>query len=111
VFQALDVWCDTAKLKPAEAAKLRRDLRWFGKRLPVPRKVPERAIFWLRLEAGVHFHRLWGLVRALRAGGAQPRLLRTDSPGAIVYQDEFQIAAIPERVVDPGPDQSQSEGA
>jgi hypothetical protein len=69
---------------------------WFRTHLPVPRHggIDHRAIFWFRPEARI-VSEMWHLVAILREEGVSVALRRTKLPGRIVYQDEFQIAAIP----------------
>jgi hypothetical protein len=69
---------------------------WFGKHLPIPRGNPidRRAIFWFRPHSRL-VREVWHLVAVLREQGVAVRLRRTSVPGRIVYDDPFQIAAIP----------------
>lgn len=76
-------------------------LTWFDENLPVPswRLIPERAQFWYRADAQKFVSRMWDLVWLLREGGLRVDVLKTSTPGRIVYGDEHQIAAIPDRRV------------
>jgi hypothetical protein len=69
---------------------------WFRTHLPVPRYggIDRRAIFWFHPHASI-VSEMWHLVAILREEGVPIALRRTNMPGRIVYQDEFQIAAIP----------------
>jgi hypothetical protein len=70
-------------------------LRWFNRRLPIPRRTTPRAIFWLRCDAGENVVKIWELVRLLRACGEVVTMMRSDDPGRIDYRDEFQVSAVP----------------
>ena len=75
---------------------LRSSLDWFNDNLPVPRlDDPDwRALFWFRPQSDV-VREMWQLVAILREEEVAVGLRYTKMPGRIVYQDEFQIAAIP----------------
>jgi hypothetical protein len=96
LFRALDVWVADARLPPAQRDKLRRDLAWFRRRLLAPPYLAPDAVFWFKSGATTHVHRLWSIVRLLRRSGARPHLLRCSDLGRIVYQDAFQVAAVPD---------------
>ncbi len=69
---------------------------WFGKHLPAPRMrdFDQRAIFWFRPCATI-VREIWHLVAALREEGVMVQRRWTRMPGRVVYEDDFQIAAIP----------------
>ncbi|REK18360.1 MAG: hypothetical protein DWQ37_04405 [Planctomycetota bacterium] len=75
---------------------LRESLRWFHRNLPAPWTDvrDRRAIFWFRSRSGV-VREIWHLVAILREEGVPVRKRSTQMPGRIVYDDAFQIAAIP----------------
>jgi len=73
---------------------------WYQDNLPVPsyfkkRKSDDPAICWFRVSAQARIGRLWELVHLLKEYGAFVRTIRTRNPGEIVYEDEYQIVAIP----------------
>ena len=69
---------------------------WFGSHLPVPRyrDIDKRAIFWFRPQSKI-VTEIWHLVAALKEEGVPVQLRWTRLPGRIIYDDRFQIAAIP----------------
>jgi hypothetical protein len=75
---------------------LREQLDWFSDNLPAPETywIDRRAIFWFHPQSTMVSH-MWQLTVMLRAEGLPVRVRRTDIPGRIVYQDKYQIAAIP----------------
>ena len=71
------------------------DLRdWFNQNLIAPH-VPERAIFWFRAEATECIGRIWEMVWILKSYDTPVWMMRSHSPGQIVYRDAFQVAALP----------------
>lgn len=78
-------------------------LAWFNEHLPVPPframqrsgKWTERAVCWFRPEAREAIQHVWDVVAILREHGTPVRLLATDRPGRILFEDLFQIVAEP----------------
>jgi hypothetical protein len=96
VFSAAYALLDSQLLSSADENQLRELLRWFGRNLPVPKKFDtDGAIFWFKSDAGDCARRIWGLVLALRQHSYHVDMFRTRRPGYVVYEDEFQVGAIP----------------
>jgi hypothetical protein len=78
---------------------------WFGVNLAKPERLawssrpnaPERAISWLKSSAKEHVLRLRELAALLRHKDVFVEELRTAKPGYVVYEDQYQVAAIPFR--------------
>ena len=72
---------------------------WFNENLKVPRLRPRhwRARFWFRSESNELLTRIWPLVNVMNEEGFYFHKIRTETPGRIIYSDQFQIAAIPKR--------------
>ena len=51
------------------------------------------AVCWFRAEAREPIGRLWDIVAVLREHGIPVRMVKTDRPGTIVYEDEYQVVA------------------
>jgi hypothetical protein len=84
------------ELDAGQARPLRDELSWFERHLPVPRRIDERSIFWFRSDAGEVATRVWQLVDLLVAHGWLIEVQRVRLfPGRVVYEDDYQIAAIP----------------
>jgi hypothetical protein len=80
-------------------------LLWFSDNLPVPDRfaasrhhhAKRSGISWIRTSASDHMQRL-RRIAALRHGvGIPVQELRTARPGYILYEDDFQIVALPFR--------------
>lgn len=77
--------------------------RWFDQHLPKPNRfnwssrpnAPRRAITWLKMSATEHVSRMREITSLLRHKDVDVDELRTEKPGYIVYEDQFQVAAVP----------------
>jgi hypothetical protein len=99
VFRAARQLQDDFDLTDEELETLRKSLGWFNDYLRVPRLRGKktRDVFWFRSTAQEMIDRIWDIVAIFQSAGLHVEKHRTDSPGAIVYSDEQQIAAIPRR--------------
>ena len=72
---------------------------WFNRNLSVPRLDADqwRCLFWFRCSAQEMIGRLWEMVSVLEDEGVFVTKVRTRRPGAIVYEDKYQVAAVPPR--------------
>lgn len=57
----------------------------------------EAAISWFKASAAGHIARAREVVQLLEQHNVQTRMLTTDRPGYVVYEDDFQIVAEPFR--------------
>jgi hypothetical protein len=71
-------------------------LRWFGENLHAP-EVTCRAIFWFKSDAAPCIGRIWEMIHVLTSHDHGVWMMRSDAPGRIVYEDDFQVAAVPYR--------------
>jgi hypothetical protein len=103
LFQALgDLEC-AGTLLPDEKQAHDEIYRWFRVHLKVPasftrsRKphAKEVAISWFKSTAVEHIRQMRLLAQILEMHGVHVKMLRTERPGYIVYEDEFQVAAQP----------------
>jgi hypothetical protein len=76
-------------------------LEWFREYLPIPRSeaITEEAVFWFKPDdrARACTCRIWELAYVLRSHGRLVQLHKTHHPGRIVFEDAYQVAAIPVR--------------
>ena len=71
-------------------------MEWFDENLPgPPEDVDQRAIFWFRASAKEASKRIWELNALLKENDIHISLIKTTKPGYILYEDEFQVGAIP----------------
>jgi hypothetical protein len=103
VFSALYALEKRGELAPYELEWFRAAEAWFDAHLRRPERfawssrpnAPGRAVTWLRASATEHVTRMRELVALLEHKSIAVEELRTDRPGYVVYQDEFQVAAMP----------------
>lgn len=76
---------------------------WFSNNLKKPERLslsarPHRknqAISWFRSTAAAHIQKMQEYRRLLELHGVAVEMIKTERPGYIVYEDEYQIAAYP----------------
>lgn len=90
---------DDGPLSSDEHEHLRLLLSWFTTNLPVPKVLNEvehrRAISWFKPCAKEAIQKMWELKELLEFHGFHANVLRTNDPGTIVYEDEWQVVAKP----------------
>ena len=72
-------------------------LDWLDEYLVAPYVDEPRAIFWLRDEWQIVLGHMWALATILREADEGVEVLTTSHPGYVVYEDPFQVAAVPFR--------------
>jgi hypothetical protein len=92
-------------LGPRVDRRVRESFDWFDEFLPVPPVVKTRreALSWFRREpAGAHeaaarepLRRAFLLATYLRASGIGVETVQTNVPGDVLYEDRWQIVAVP----------------
>jgi hypothetical protein len=103
IFQTLTELLDHEDIPAHTRDELHGVRDWFRRNLKAPRRLnrsrrPHRipkAICWFKPTAIEHIEKARSIVQALQELGVDVRMLKTNNPGYIVYQDEFQIAAEP----------------
>ncbi|MFB3105209.1 MAG: hypothetical protein ACE1ZA_09785 [Pseudomonadales bacterium] len=92
---------DSDQLQPHEEETLGNALRWLQKNVTIPKllKEPEneRAICWFKSAAEKPLANVWKIVHVLREHDVQVEMIKTLNPGAIIYEDGWQIAAKPHK--------------
>ena len=96
VFQAAYELRDAAGRGSVAGRMLRPLFEWFGENLRAP-DVRGGAIFWFKSDASDCISRIWEIVHVLRSHDHLVWMTRNDRPGRIVYEDAFQVAAVPFR--------------
>ena len=101
VITADRVLRDQDCLDPHQAVTVEATFEWFNAHIPCPPfqeklksgKWSHDAVAWFRPDAGEAIQRMWDLVAVLKDHGVPVRVLRTASPGLIVYRDDYQVVA------------------
>lgn len=105
LFQALSDLEYEGVLLEHEQAQYDGTYEWFRKHLRKPRSFTRSskphakkvALSWFKDTAIEHISKMHELIQILEAHGIVVDTLRTERPGYIVYEDEFQITAEPFR--------------
>lgn len=90
---------DDGVLSASEHEHLCYLLAWFTANLPVPKVLADvehrRAISWFKPSAVEAVRSMWELKGVLEEQGHHVEVLRTERPGTVVYEDDWQIVAKP----------------
>ncbi|MEM7625144.1 MAG: hypothetical protein AAF333_05895 [Planctomycetota bacterium] len=101
VFQAAITLRESNQLTQYEDDQLHDDLSWLGMHLKTPSVLvytgTERAICWFHPRAKKPITRVRSVARLLNEHGYYVRMLTTDRPGTVIYEDGWQIVAYPHR--------------
>lgn len=99
IFHSAGRLQDSGSVEPWAGERIDEICTWFNFNLPSPRlkRGGWRAIFWFRSECRHMVQMLWELAAILEEHGVFVELIAHDNPGMIIYNDEFQVAAIPGR--------------
>jgi hypothetical protein len=97
VFQGRWMIRECSELPDSVQSCYRANRDWLNRHLHSPRQVNPESIFWFRAEATECIDRIRELIEIYRVAGHEVRMQATRDPGYILYQDEHQIAAIPQK--------------
>jgi hypothetical protein len=103
LFQALTELDHAGVLKPDEVDLYDEVYDWFKAHLRVPRSFTRSskphakkvALSWFKDSATEHIAKMRVFAQILDAHGIGVDMLRTERPGYVVYEDEYQVAAEP----------------
>ena len=101
IFQAVAQALEWQSVTGSDADDLK-DLRvWFNENLEKPtsfgRDKLRLGICWFKTDAAEHISRIWEMVQILERNGVYVKKLKTDKPGYVIYEDEWQLVAEPFR--------------
>ncbi len=92
---------ESHELQDHEDVRLGQFLEWMRANLATPDclETPgnERAICWFKDTATTALEKAWDAVSLLRERGESIEMIKTDDPGAIIYEDDWQVAAKPRK--------------
>lgn len=103
LFQALADLDDQGLLVGHDQENYQEIRDWFREHLRKPRSFTRSskphakkvALSWFKDSAILHIRKMHGLVQILIAHDLTVEVLRSERPGYLVYEDEFQVAAEP----------------
>jgi hypothetical protein len=101
VITAACVLRDEGRLVPYQVDVVDATYEWLNQHVPCPPfqrnrksgKWTDDAVAWFLPDATEAIQRMWDLVAVLQDHDIPVRVLRTASPGMIVYRDEYQVVA------------------
>lgn len=98
IFRAAGRLRDAYRFNAWQHQVLEEDFDWFNANLPVPTDLRRgRAVCWFKPEAREAISRVWQIADLIESTGVPVRVYRRPRPGTIVYEDNFQVAALPWR--------------
>ena len=105
LFQALSALESSGQLLPHEEAEYNEVYEWFRHNLKKPTSFSRSskphaknvALSWFKDSAIEHIAKMRALGQMLQAHRIEVEMLRTERPGYVVYEDDFQVAAEPFR--------------
>jgi len=102
LFRAAYKLIHEVRLPDYEYDALRQSMDWFDKHLTSPydfRLKPvglaDRSVCWFRSNAREHLRRAWEMVMILEERDIFIRMIKTETPGYVLYEDEVQVLAYP----------------
>jgi len=101
IFQAAAQALELQNITGSDAVELYELRTWFNDNLEEPAsfgrsKLP-LGICWFKTDATEHISRIWAMANILERNGIYVKKLRTNRPGYIIYEDEWQLVAEPFR--------------
>jgi hypothetical protein len=101
VFQAVAQALEWQQVTDSDAEQLNSLQAWFSENLDKPtsfgRDKLRLGICWFKTGATEHISRIWQRVQVLERNGIYVKKIRTDKPGYLIYEDEWQLVAEPFR--------------
>ena len=101
IFQAAALALEWQDITGSDADELNELRGWFGDNLKKPtsfgRDTLRLGICWFKTGATEHISRIWEMVQILERNGIYVKKIRTDKPGYVIYEDEWQVVAEPFR--------------
>lgn len=105
IFQAAYGLRERGVLGDKENTSFDATRQWFAEHLAVPARLtrsrrpnaPGKALCWFKPTAFEHITRARELAALLEPHGVPTRMLQTERPGYVLFEDEHQVAAVPFR--------------
>jgi hypothetical protein len=101
IFQAAAQALEWQNITGSDADQLNELRGWFSENLEKPtsfgRDRLRLGICWFKTDASEHINRIWEMVSILERNGIYVKKIRTDKPGYVIYEDEWQLVAEPFR--------------
>jgi hypothetical protein len=102
LFRAAYKLIEEVCLPDYEYDALREPMKWFNEHMESPYNfrlqpadLADRSLCWFRSTATEHLRRAWEMVAFLEQRDIFIRMIKTEAPGYILYEDEAQVLAFP----------------
>ena len=99
IFKAVTLALEWQEITGSDAEELKKLDAWFSENLKRPisigRDENRSGLCWFKTEVAEHISRIWEMVRILERNGIYVKKVRTDRPGYVIYEDEWQLVAEP----------------
>src|ERR1700730_9360143 len=97
IFQAAGQALEWQRITGSDADDLNELRAWFSENLEKPtsfgRDKLRLGICWFKTGSAEHISRIWEMVSILERNGIYVKKIRTDKPGYVIYEDEWQLVA------------------
>ena len=97
IFQAAALALEWQQITGSDADELNEVRAWFSENLKKPasfgRDTLRLGICWFKTGATEHISRIWEMVNILERNGIYVKKIKTDKPGYMIYEDEWQLVA------------------
>jgi hypothetical protein len=101
IFQATARALEWKQITGSDADELNELRTWFNENLEKPESFGRGrlrlGICWFKTSASEHISRIWEMARILERNGIYVKRIKTDKPGYVIYEDEWQLVAEPFR--------------
>jgi hypothetical protein len=101
IFHATGQALEWQKVTGSDADELNELPAWFNDNLEKPtsfgRDKLRLGICWFKTGSADHISRIWEMVEILERNDTYVKKIRTDRPGYVIYEDEWQLVAEPFR--------------
>jgi hypothetical protein len=101
IFQAAARALEWQNITGPDADALNVLQAWFSENLEKPtsfgRDKLRLGICWFKASSAEHISRIWEMVHILERNSIHVKKIRTDKPGYVIYEDEWQLVAEPFR--------------
>ena len=104
IFTLVSELRESNNLLPYEEELVKEFTHWFNTHLPVPDRFTKKknsyhrnviSTTWFKDSAREIMAKVWEVVHVLEAHSITVEVIRSEKPGYIVYEDEFQIVVEP----------------
>jgi hypothetical protein len=99
IFRAAGLALEWQNITGSDADELNELRKWFSENLEKPssfgRDTLRLGICWFKTGATEHIARIWEMVQILERNGVYVKKIRTDKPGYVIYEDDWQLVAEP----------------